>query len=65
MPFMFACAFALIITYSYYDFMFSFHLFIATYAEGSKVSHKFLCAIIYLYVITFSSSYSWHPLGKW
>lgn len=35
---------ALIISYSYYDFMFSLHLFIATYAwGGSKASHKFLC----------------------
>lgn len=52
----FAIACALIISYSYvyYDFMFSLHLFIATYAESPKASHKFLCCIIYLFVITFS-----------
>lgn len=59
--YIFACA-SLIVSYSYYDFMFTLHLFIATYAEGSKASHKFLCCIIYLCVITFSSSQLAHPL---
>lgn len=51
-------AFALIISNSYYDFIRYFHLFIATYARGWKASHKFVCRVIYLFVITFSFAWS-------